>query len=124
MAGKLVPMWIGDVEVEVETLAGPWSEDTSALDEAGKRVLDAFAIAREVIVGAAIATAETAGKIAARSVRPDKLEVEFGLGYSIKGNVVVVSGHADATLKVKLTYDAPDQESSADSGSPTPATTP
>ena len=109
MAGQLMPMRIGDVEVLVEAVGEQWSEDTSALDEAGKRLLDAFAMAREVIVGAAIATAETAGKLAARSVRPDKLEVEFGLGYAIKGNVVVVSGHAESTLKVKLTYDAPDQ---------------
>ncbi|MEU3643782.1 CU044_2847 family protein [Lentzea sp. NPDC034063] len=110
MTGKLMPMRIGDVEVLVEAVGEQWSEDTSALDEAGKRLLDAFAMAREVIVGAAIATAETAGNLAARSVRPDKLEVEFGLGYSIKGNVVVVSGHAESTLKVKLTYDAPDQD--------------
>ncbi|MFS8098789.1 hypothetical protein LFM09_16800 [Lentzea alba] len=110
MAGRLVPMRIGDVEVLVETIGEQWTEDTSALNEAGRRLLDAFEMAREVIVGAAIATADTAGKLAARSVRPDKLEVEFGLGYSIKGNVVVVSGHAESTLKVKLTYDAPEQD--------------
>lgn len=29
------------------------------------------------------------------------------LGFSLKGNVIIVTGNADATLKIKLTYDTP-----------------
>jgi hypothetical protein len=45
------------------------------------------------------------GKLASESTRPDKLEVEFGLGFSARGNVIITGGSIDATLKVKLTYE-------------------
>ncbi|MBE8516017.1 hypothetical protein ILP97_00485 [Amycolatopsis sp. H6(2020)] len=43
------------------------------------------------------------GKLATESVHPAKLKVEFVLGFSAKGNVIVAGGSVDATLKVKLT---------------------
>lgn len=106
MPGQLVPMRIGDVEVLVQTIPVPGTEQTSTRD-AGQRVLDAFDRAHDVIIGAATSTIEVISKLAARAARPDKLEIEFGLGFSIKGNIIVVGGQADATLKVKLTYDTP-----------------
>lgn len=104
MAGQVVPMQVGDIEVLVQTIPVAGTEPTSTRD-AGERVLDAFERAHDVIVGAATSTIEVLGKLATRAARPDKLEIEFGLGFSIKGNIIVVSGQADATLKVKLTYD-------------------
>jgi NTP-dependent ternary system trypsin peptidase co-occuring protein len=98
-------MSIGGVDVLVQTIAGPATERTSALGEAGERVQDAFEKAQDVIVGAAVSTVGLLGKLG-RNARPDKLELEFGLGFSVKGQVIVVGGQADATLKVKLTYDA------------------
>lgn len=38
--------------------------------------------------------------------RPDQLEVEFGLSFSAKGNVIVAGTEAGATLKVKMVYHA------------------
>jgi hypothetical protein len=59
-----------------------------------------------VIVGMAVRTVDVIEKLTSSAARPAKLEVEFGLGFSAKGNVIVASGEANATLKVKLTYDA------------------
>jgi hypothetical protein len=94
-------MRIGDIEVLVQTVPLPGTEETSA----GQKVLDAYAKAQEVIISAATSTLEVITKLAQRGARPDKLEVEFGLGFSLKGNVIVVTGNADATLKIKLTYE-------------------
>jgi hypothetical protein len=103
-------MKIGGVEVLVQTIPVAGSEPTSTLGDAGQRVLDAFEKAHEVIVGAATSTVEVIAELGRHAARPDKLEVEFGLGFSLKGNVIVAAGQADATLKVKLTYDAPKPE--------------
>lgn len=98
-------MRIGDVEVLVQTIPVPGTELTSG--DAAQRVLNAFDRAHDVIVATATSTAEVITKLATRAARPDKLEIEFGLGFSVKGNIIVAAGQADATLKVKLTYDTP-----------------
>ncbi|MET8847769.1 CU044_2847 family protein [Amycolatopsis sp. NPDC004625] len=107
MAGQVVPMRFGDVEVLVATVpvVVTGTEPTSKAGEAGARALDALGRAHDVIVGAAASTARLLGKLAAESARPQKLEVEFGLGFSAKGNVIVAGGSVDATIKVKLTYE-------------------
>jgi threonine dehydratase len=96
-------MRIGDIEVLVQTVPIAGTEETSA----GQKVLDAYDKAQEVIIGAATSTLEVITQLAQQAARPDRLEVEFGLGFSLKGNVIVVTGQADATLKIKLTYDTP-----------------
>jgi hypothetical protein len=111
VAGQLETMRIGDVEVLVETIPVPGTEPVS-LTSAGDKVMDAYQRAQDVIVGAAKSTVEVLGKLGT-AARPDKIEVEFGLGFSMKGNVIVVSGSADATLKVKLTYDTAPPEDPA-----------
>lgn len=105
MAGQVVPMRFGGVEVLVATVPVAGTEPTSRLGDAGAKAVDAFGRAHEVIVGAAASAVEVLGKLAAEAARPDKLEIEFGLGFSAKGNVIVAGGSVDATLKVKLTYE-------------------
>lgn len=61
MPGQLVPMRIGDVEVLVQTIPVPGTEQTSTRD-AGQRVLDAFDRAHDVIIGAATSTIEVISK--------------------------------------------------------------
>jgi hypothetical protein len=41
-----------------------------------------------------------------RAVRPDHLEVQFGLSFSANGNVIVAGASARATITVTLSYDA------------------
>lgn len=118
MAGQVVQLRFGGVDVLVQAVPVPGTEKTST--GPGQRVLDAFVQAQDVILGAAASTVEVLGKLGARAARPDKLEVEFGLGFSVKGNVVVVGGQADATLKVKLTYDAAKPEAAEVAEAPAP----
>ncbi|WP_410626261.1 CU044_2847 family protein [Amycolatopsis sp. cmx-8-4] len=106
MAGQVVPMRFGDVEVLVSTVPVAGTEPTSTLGNAGTKALDALGRAQDAIVGAATSAAQVLGKLASESTRPDKLEVEFGLGFSAKGNVIITGGSIDATLKVKLTYES------------------
>ncbi|MFJ1768442.1 CU044_2847 family protein [Amycolatopsis sp. NPDC088138] len=110
MAGQVVPMRFGGVDVLVAAVSVAGTEPTSKSSNAGAKALDAFTRAHEVIVGAAASTVEVLGKLAAEATRPAKLEVEFGLGFSAKGNVIVAGGSVDATLKVKLTYEPQDAE--------------
>jgi Trypsin-co-occurring domain 1 len=80
VAGQLVPMRVGDVEVLVQTIPVAGSEPTSTLGDASQRVLDAFERAHQVIVGAAGSTAKVINKLGAQGTRPQQMEVEFGLG--------------------------------------------
>ncbi|MCX4094505.1 CU044_2847 family protein [Nocardia sp. alder85J] len=101
--GPVVPMQFGGVEVLVETVRVGGTEPTST---GGPDVLvDALELAQEVITAAATSTAHTVRRLG-EATRPDRVEVEFGIGFSLKANVIVASGAADATLKVKLVYEA------------------
>ncbi len=97
-------MRFGGVDVLVETVTVPGSEPTSRLSDAGARAVDLLDTAQEVIVNTARSTAEMFGRLG-NAVSPDKLEIEFGLGFSAKGNIIVAGGSLDATVKVKLTYE-------------------
>ncbi len=44
------------------------------------------------------------GHISDRAVRPDQVEVTFGLKFSAHGNVVLAGASGEATLEVKLSY--------------------
>lgn len=105
MADQLVQMRFGGVDVLVQATREPGTERTSRSDELAAKTWDALDHAHEVIVNAAASTGEMLTKLAGQAARPAKLEVEFGLGFSVKGNVIVASGSADATLKVKLVYE-------------------
>jgi hypothetical protein len=107
VAGHLVPVEIDGVEVLVETVPVAGSEPTSRRGDAGERVRAAFDSVPDVIVSMAARTVEAVRKLAASdAAHPSRLEVEFGIGFAAKGNVVVASGEANASLKVKLIYEA------------------
>jgi hypothetical protein len=38
-------------------------------------------------------------------VDPDEMQVEFGLSFTVKGDLVIVGSTGEASLKVTLTYD-------------------
>ncbi|HVE96395.1 MAG TPA: CU044_2847 family protein [Pseudonocardiaceae bacterium] len=63
-------------------------------------------VAQPAIVEVASSTAEVVETLGQRARRPDQLEVEFGLSFTAKGNVIVVGGEAGAALRVKVVYDA------------------
>lgn len=65
-----------------------------------------FVHSRDTIVELAGSMSDDIAQTAKRSVRPDQLELEFGLKVSAKGNIIVAGASGEATLRVKLTYSA------------------
>jgi hypothetical protein len=105
MAGRVVPMRFGDVDILVQAVTVPGTEPTSSAGAVTGELVDALRHARTAVHAVASSTADVLRDLAASHVtRPDKVEVEFGIGFSVKGNVIVVSGEAEATLKITLTY--------------------
>lgn len=103
VAGRLEKMSFGGVEVRVETVPVPGSEKTST-GVTGK-VVDALEQAQTVIVAAAQSTLSTMIALGTQAAQPDKLEIEFGVGFGVKGDLIVTGASANASLKVKLTYE-------------------
>jgi len=95
----LVPMQVGGVTllVEVTAMGGPEST-SSRLKHAQDAVTDAFARAQTAIVAVAASTVATIGQMGARSVRPDEVEVKFGLKFAAEGSVIVAGASGEATL--------------------------
>ncbi|MFG2128782.1 CU044_2847 family protein [Streptomyces sp. NPDC048751] len=107
MNSAYIPVQVGGIEVLVEAtpVRMPGSEPTAAgPGQLTERVRDAFGQAQSTIVEIAASTV-TAMQRAGRAVRPDAMEVEFGLRFSAKGDIIVAGASGEATLKVKLTYD-------------------
>ena len=115
MAGRVVMMRVSGVDLLVETAVVAGSEPTAALDRAQEAVTDAFGRARHAIVAIAELTVNTIGQLGQRAVRPDEMEVRFGLKFSAQGNVIVAGAAGEATLEVTLTY-RPDPHAVGDGG--------
>jgi Trypsin-co-occurring domain 1 len=106
-AGRSIPVRVGDLELLVETVIIPGTEQTASLSQkAAEWTGGAFTRAQEVIAEVAKSTAETIDNLAGRAARPDHLELEFGLSFSAAGVIVLAGVTGQATLKVTLAYDA------------------
>jgi hypothetical protein len=103
--GRLIPVRVGDIEIEVETVPVAGTEQTSGRAErALEHAQDAFTRAQDTIVEIARSTAVMIGKTAG-AARPDQVAVEFGLKFSASGTVIMAGVAGEASLKVTLTYD-------------------
>jgi Trypsin-co-occurring domain 1 len=102
---RLIPVRVGGIEIEVEAVPVAGTEPTSGrVSKAADNVADAFGRAQDTIIEVARSTAvmiERAGAAA----RPDRVEVEFGLKFSVSGGVIMAGVAGEATLKVTLGYD-------------------
>lgn len=109
MVGRVMPVRVGTVELLVETVPVAGSEQTSGrrLDEAGRRVVDAFDRAEEAIVEIAGKLAGTVAELGRRSTRPEQVQVQFGLKFTAQGNVIVAGASAEASLQVTISYAGP-----------------
>jgi hypothetical protein len=107
-AGRPISVQVGETEVLVQTVPVAGTEPTSGrAQQAIERAGEAFCRAQDVIVEVARSTAEVIEKAAARAARPDHVEIEFGLSFSVTGGVIMVAGvTGEATLRVLLSYDA------------------
>jgi len=103
--GQLIPVRVGDIEIEVEAVRVAGTEPTSGKTaKAAETVRDAFARAQETIIEVAKSTAEMIDRAGA-AVRPDRVEVEFGLKFTASGGVIMAGVAGEASLTVTLGYD-------------------
>jgi Trypsin-co-occurring domain 1 len=104
-ANRLIPVRVGDIEIEVEAVQPAGTEATSGrAAKAAGNVLEAFGRAQEAIVEVAKSTADMIDKAGA-AARPDRVEVEFGLKFSASGGVIMAGVAGETSLKVTLGYD-------------------
>ena len=104
-AGRLIPVRVGDLEIQVEAVPVSGTEQTSGrAARAAGNVLEAFDRAQDAIVEVAKSTARVIEK-AGSAARPDRVEVEFGLSFSASGGVIMAGVAGEATLKVTLEYE-------------------
>jgi Trypsin-co-occurring domain 1 len=104
-AGRLIPVRVGDIEIEVEAVPVAGTEPTLGRPaKAAGNVLEAFGRAQDAIIEVARSTAQMIEKAGA-AARPDRVEVEFGLKFSASGTVIMAGVSGEASLKVTLGYD-------------------
>jgi hypothetical protein len=106
MPARILPVRVGGIELLIEAVPVAGSEPTSRATDAVDGMVDAFSRVQDAIVEVAASTAAVIAEAARRGAHPDRFELEFGLGISAKGNVIVASASGEATLKVRLSYDA------------------
>jgi hypothetical protein len=111
VAGQLIPVRVGEIEVLVETMPVAGTQPTSVLGKRSSEVVDqmgnAFDRAQTAILNIATSTAQVMEKAARTAVHPETLAVEFGLKFSAQGDIIVAGAAAEASLKVTLTFAHP-----------------
>ena len=107
MSSRIVPMRVGDVELLVETVVVlPGSEPTSGrLDRVGQKAVDGFDHVQAAIEAIATRLAGTLEELGTRAVRPDRVEVTFGLKFTAEGGVLIAGSSVEASLGVMIGYD-------------------
>jgi len=105
VASQLIPVQVGDIQIEVEAVQVAGTQPTSGkAARAADNVLDAFARAQDTIIQVAKSTAEMIDGAGA-AARPDRVDVEFGLKFSASGGVIMAGVAGEASLKVTLGHD-------------------
>jgi hypothetical protein len=104
MNTQVVPLQVDGEEMlfAVVSLAG--SEQTSGVDHVRDKAADAMERAREAILRVAKSMVATIGELRRQATSPEHVQVEFGLAFTAKGDVIVISTAVEASLKVVLTY--------------------
>ncbi len=120
-ASRLIPVRVGDIEIEVEAVPVAGTEATSgrAARTAGN-VLEAFGRAQDAIIEVARSTAQMIEK-AGTAARPDRVDVEFGLKFTASGGVIMAGVSGEASLTVTLGYDVTARPAVAPGGLSSPA---
>ena len=104
--GRLIPVRVGDIQIDVEAIPVAGTEPTSGrAARTAENALEAFARAQDTIVEVAKSTVQVIEK-SGTAAKPDRLELEFGLSFSASGGVIMAGIAGQASLKVTLTYEA------------------
>ena len=111
---QLIQVRVGDTEIQVEAVvvAGTQPTSTKAAKAAGT-VLDTFDRAQDTIIQVAKSTAEMINRTGT-AVRPDRVDVEFGLKFTASGGVIMAGVSGEASLTVTLGYDVASRPAAAE----------
>jgi hypothetical protein len=111
---QLIPVRVGDIEIQVEAVVVAGTQPTSGgkTGKAAETVKDAFERAQETIIQVAKSTAEMIDR-AGTAVRPDRVDVEFGLKFTASGGVIMAGVAGEASLTVTLGYDVASRPAAA-----------
>jgi hypothetical protein len=106
---RVIPVSVDGVELLVETVpvTQPGTQPTASVEELAARAGELFDRAQDAVVAVASSVAATTKRLRERGMRPDRVEVEFGLKFSAQGRVVVAAASGEASLRVLMSYDAP-----------------
>jgi hypothetical protein len=91
-----------DLLMQATRVTAAGSQPTSA----SARVADVYERAEPVIIRIASAVAGTVAKLAQEPVKPQGVELNFGLSVSIEGDIVLLKGTTEATMAITLSYAA------------------
>jgi len=118
---QLIQVRVGDTEIQVEAVVVAGTQPTSGkAAKAAGTVLDAFDRAQDTIIQVAKSTAEMINRTGT-TVRPDRMDVEFGLKFTASGGVIMAGVSGEASLTVTLGYDVASRPAAAtppEAGSP------
>ncbi len=104
-ANRLIPVRIGEIEIEVEAVPVAGTGPASARGGRATGIdLEAFGRAQNAIIEVAKSTAEMIDR-AGPTARPDRMELVFGLKFSASGGVIMAAVTGEASLKVTIGYD-------------------
>lgn len=104
MQTQLVPVQLDGVTLWVEAAVTPGSQETSSLDKATERISEAFDSMQSVLTSMARRIVAAAQELLDDAMAPSEISAEFGLKVATTGQVILVSGTAEASLNITLTY--------------------
>jgi hypothetical protein len=102
----LVAADIDGVPVLVEVMSAPGTEQTASPVRPAERIHEMFVHAESVISKIAESAVRVGRQIARQAQSPNKVEVQFGLAFTAQGQIVIAKATVEASLSVKVTYDA------------------
>ncbi|GIJ26737.1 hypothetical protein Vqi01_18990 [Micromonospora qiuiae] len=102
----VLPVTVAGVELQVEVARPVGSEEIGRGEMVRDAVTDAFDRAQDAIVAVAASTVGTIAQLGKQSLRPDEVQVKFGLKFSASGSVIIAGASSEATMEVALTYRA------------------
>jgi hypothetical protein len=98
-----VPVQVGETTVYIEMSSGSGAGEEHTSGGAIGRVQDSFERAKQTIVNLSSEMVRAVRSID-QALTPNEFTLEFGVKFTIDGNVVIAALSSEATLNVKLVY--------------------
>lgn len=104
MPKQLVPVEMDGVTLWVEAVVTPGSQDTSSINKATERISDAFDSLQTVLSSISRRIVAAAQDLREEVTSPSEISAEFGLKLATTGQVILISGTAEASFSITLTF--------------------